>query len=105
MAEETVTRKLTAIFYTDVAGYSRLTGADEEATHRALSASLDAITATIEGHGGRVLHYACDASGSSGSTVRIVGSWGSSRFKQFTDRCQALYSFLKVKIWNIQLCD
>ncbi len=29
MAEETVTRKLTAILYADVAGYSRLTGEDE----------------------------------------------------------------------------
>ncbi len=61
MGEDNFTRKLAAIFYADVAGYSRLTGADEEATHRALSASLDAITATIEGHGGRVLHYAGDA--------------------------------------------
>ncbi len=61
MGEDNFTRKLAAIFYVDVAGYSRLTGADEEATHRALSASLDAITATIEGHGGRVLHYAGDA--------------------------------------------
>ena len=61
MAEKNVTRKLAAIFYADVAGYSRLTGADEEATHRALVASLDAITATIEGRGGRVLHYAGDA--------------------------------------------
>ena len=29
MAEENVTRKLTAILYADVAGYSRLTGEDE----------------------------------------------------------------------------
>ena len=61
MAEDNVTRKLAAILYADVAGYSRLTGADEEATHRALGTSLDAITATIEGRGGRVLHYAGDA--------------------------------------------
>ncbi len=31
MAEENVTRKLTAILYADVAGYSRLTGEDEGA--------------------------------------------------------------------------
>lgn len=31
MADEKVTRKLAAIFYADVAGYSRLTGADEVA--------------------------------------------------------------------------
>jgi len=61
MAEERVTRKLAAILYTDVAGYSRLTGQDEEGTHRILSTYLDAITSLIEGHGGRVLHYAGDA--------------------------------------------
>jgi adenylate cyclase len=58
---EGVQRKLAAIFYADVAGYSRLTGADEEGTHRTLSASLDFIAATIEGRGGRVIHYAGDA--------------------------------------------
>ena len=61
MAGGGVTRKLAAILYADVAGYSRLTGADEEGTHQTLSAHLDAITAFIEDHGGRVLHYAGDA--------------------------------------------
>lgn len=55
MVEEHITRKLAAIFYADVAGYSRLTGADEEGTHRTLRAYLDAITTLIERHGGRVL--------------------------------------------------
>lgn len=54
-------RKLAAILYADVAGYSRLTGEDEEGTHRRLSAYLDAITAAIEGYRGKVLHYAGDA--------------------------------------------
>ena len=36
MAEEQVTRKLTAILYADVAGYSRLTGQDEFGAHRPL---------------------------------------------------------------------
>ncbi len=40
-------RKLTAILYADVAGYSRLTGADEEGTHRTLNTYLDVITASI----------------------------------------------------------
>ena len=61
MAEGQVTRKLAAIFYADVAGYSRLTGVDEEGTHRTLSTYLDAITDLIQDHGGRVLHYAGDA--------------------------------------------
>ena len=54
-------RKLVAILYADVAGYSRLTGEDEDATHRSLSEYLDLISTTIESHQGRVMHYAGDA--------------------------------------------
>jgi adenylate cyclase len=54
-------RKLAAILYADVAGYSRLTGEDEDATHRRLSDYLDSIAKTIENHHGRVMHYAGDA--------------------------------------------
>jgi class 3 adenylate cyclase len=61
MAEENVTRKLTAILYTDVAGYIRLTGENEVGTHRQLSAGLDLISGWIEKAGGRVVHYAGDA--------------------------------------------
>ena len=61
MAEETVTRKLTAILYADVAGYSRLTGEDEVGTHKQLSAGLDLISAAIKAKGGNVVHYAGDA--------------------------------------------
>ncbi len=49
------------MLYADVAGYSRLTGSDEEGTHRRLSASLDFIAQTVDGRGGRVIHYAGDA--------------------------------------------
>ena len=59
--EDRLPRKLVAILYEDVAGYSRLTGDDEDATHRALSDSLDLISATIEFHHGQVMHYAGDA--------------------------------------------
>ena len=38
-------RKLTAIFYADVAGYSRLTGEDEDRTHRQLRANMKSISA------------------------------------------------------------
>ncbi len=41
MGTEPLKRKLAAILYADVAGYSRLTGEDEEGTHRTLSAYLD----------------------------------------------------------------
>ena len=54
-------RKLAAILYADVAGYSRLTGADEDATHRRLTESLDLVSGRIDAHRGRVMHYAGDA--------------------------------------------
>jgi adenylate cyclase len=40
MESEPLPRKLAAILYADVAGYSRLTGEDEDATHRRLSEYL-----------------------------------------------------------------
>jgi class 3 adenylate cyclase/lipopolysaccharide biosynthesis regulator YciM len=54
-------RKLAAIMYADVAGYSRLTGEDEDATHRTLGDYLDLIESTIGSHRGEVMHYAGDA--------------------------------------------
>ena len=54
-------RKLAAILYADVAGYSRLTGEDEDSTHRVLSDYLDLITRSVGEHRGRVMHYAGDA--------------------------------------------
>lgn len=59
--EERLPRKLAAILYADVAGYSRLTGEDEDATHRALRNHLDLFAATIESQHGQVMHYAGDA--------------------------------------------
>jgi adenylate cyclase len=59
--EKRLPRKLTAILYANVAGYSRLTGDDEDATHRALSKSLDLISCSIQSHHGQVMHYAGDA--------------------------------------------
>ncbi|MFQ5936614.1 MAG: adenylate/guanylate cyclase domain-containing protein, partial [Acidiferrobacterales bacterium] len=61
MEPKSLERKLAAIFYADVAGYSRLTGEDEEGTHRLLSTYLDAITEFIERHHGKVMHFAGDA--------------------------------------------
>jgi class 3 adenylate cyclase len=50
------TRRLAAILAADVAGYSRLMGADEEGTHRRLQAHLaELVRPTIEGHRGRVV--------------------------------------------------
>ncbi len=61
MDSDRLPRKLAAILYADVAGYSRLTGDDEDATHRRLREYLDLIAKTIEGHHGQVMHYAGDA--------------------------------------------
>ena len=61
MTEQTANRKLTTIFYADVAGYSRLTGEDELGTHERVMAVLDTASAEIGTHGGTVLRYAGDA--------------------------------------------
>lgn len=40
-------RKLATILYADVAGYSRLKGEDEDATHHLLGECLDLISVTV----------------------------------------------------------
>ena len=67
--EDRLPRKLAAILYADVAGYSRLTGEDEDATHQQLRQSLDVLSTSIEHHEGRVVHYAGDAVLADFSTV------------------------------------
>jgi adenylate cyclase len=50
------TRRLTAILAADVAGYSRLMGADEEDTHERLQAHFQQlINPKIAGHHGRIV--------------------------------------------------
>src|SRR3954470_24307831 len=54
-------RRLSAILAADLAGYSRLMHADEEATHARLSALLaDVIEPAIAEHGGRVVKHTGD---------------------------------------------
>jgi adenylate cyclase len=49
-------RRLTAILAADVAGYSRLTGADEEGTHERLKAHLaQLVEPKIKEHRGRIV--------------------------------------------------
>src|ERR1700756_3084839 len=51
-----VGRRLAAIVAADVAGYSRLMGLDEEATHARFTALLkDAVEPAIAEHGGRIV--------------------------------------------------
>ncbi|MDJ0958013.1 MAG: adenylate/guanylate cyclase domain-containing protein, partial [Arenicellales bacterium] len=61
MPELTAKRKLTAILYADVAGYSRLTGQDEIGTHKRVMEILDLASQTIQKRDGTVLRYAGDA--------------------------------------------
>jgi adenylate cyclase len=52
----TATRRLAAILVADVAGYSRLMGADEGGTHERLRALLrEVVDPTITGHRGRIV--------------------------------------------------
>ncbi len=67
--DDRLPRKLAAIVYADVVGYSALTGEDEEGTHRRLSSYLDLISESIRNHGGNVVHYAGDAILADFSTV------------------------------------
>ena len=56
MATTTATRRLAAILAADVAGYSRLMGADEEGTHRRLQAHRrELVEPKIAEHSGRVV--------------------------------------------------
>jgi len=59
--DKNLTRKLAAILYADVAGYSRLTGQDEDQTHQQLNEGLNKLTETISAHGGSTVHEAGDA--------------------------------------------
>jgi adenylate cyclase len=61
MSRQSASRKLTAIFYADVAGYSRLTGEDELGTHNQVMSVLDKATETIDSNNGNVLRFAGDA--------------------------------------------
>ena len=61
MSDLTAKRKLAAIFYADVAGYSRLTSRDELGTHRRVMKMLDDASEFIEQSDGNVLRYAGDA--------------------------------------------
>ena len=57
----TATRRLAAILAADVAGYSRLMGADEEGTHERLRAHLrELVDPKIKEHHGRIVKHTGD---------------------------------------------
>src|SRR6201993_5230328 len=55
MGDDRVARRLAAILAADVAGYSRLMGADESGTARNLRGHRAAIDPVIANHGGRIV--------------------------------------------------
>lgn len=88
--EKILPHKLAAILYADVEGYSRLTGADEAGTHRALSAHLDFFTETIKAHRGEVKHYAGDAVLADFTTVSDAINCAVAVQKEFKQRNEPL---------------
>ena len=56
-----IERRLAAIVAIDVAGYSRLMGADEEGTLATLKAHRDALRPMVQNHGGRLVGTAGDS--------------------------------------------
>ena len=60
MTPEKFKRKLTAILSADVKGYSRLMGADEEATLRTLQEYKEVMASSIQHHRGRIVGTAGD---------------------------------------------
>ncbi len=73
MADEGVQRRLTTILAADVAGYSRLVAADEEATLRTLKSHRTVVDDLITRHHGRIFGSAGDSViAEFGSTVEAV---------------------------------
>ena len=60
-SNERLNRKLAAIFFADVVGYSRLTNEDEDGAYRQVRACLDLISNAIRSHNGTVVNFAGDA--------------------------------------------
>ena len=90
-------RKLAAVLYADVAGYSRLTGEDEDSTHRHLSKYLDMISDTIGRYQGRVIHYAGDAVLADFGTVTNALECASSVQNDLSDRNRGLADERKIQ--------
>jgi adenylate cyclase len=90
-------RKLAAVLYADVAGYSRLTGEDEDSTHRRLSKYLDLISDAIDRYQGRVIHYAGDAVLADFATVTSALECASSVQNDLSDQNRGLADERKIQ--------
>ena len=61
LAEQSVERRLAAVVAVDVAGYSRLMGADEEGTLMRLKGHREVVDPIVAKHGGRIVGSAGDS--------------------------------------------
>ena len=95
--DDRLPRKLAAILYADVADYSRLTGEDEDATHRRLSEYLNRVSNSISKHQGKVVHYAGDAVLADFSTVTNALECATSIQNDLSNRNQDLPSERKIQ--------
>ena len=98
MSRKTAKRKLAAIFYADVAGYSRLTGEDELGTHGKVMDLLDFASETIKSCGGIVLRYAGDAILAEFSSVVAAVKSAATIQTELQERNQAMPDDSQVKI-------
>ena len=83
MSSEHVERRLTAILAADVAGYSRLMGADEEGTLAQLKAFRKTLIVKTTGDGPRA-DVGCLAASSVWTAVRAIAHCGWSRYSALT---------------------
>jgi len=90
METDRLPRKLVAVLYADVAGYSRLMEQDPDATHRRLRESMDHFALAVEAHRGRVMHYAGDAVLAAFDSAVDALSCGSHVQQEFAGRNESL---------------
>ena len=95
---ENLTRKLVAILYADVAGYSRLTGDDEEGTHHRVMDTLDYASRMIGEMRGTVLRYAGDAILAEFTSVIVAVKTAIQVQKDLAERNEPLPDEQKVQI-------
>jgi class 3 adenylate cyclase len=94
----TVIRRLAAILAADVAGYSRLIGADEEGTLNRLRAiRADVIYPKITEHRGRIVNDVPPRATVAGVPARIVG-WSSGSVPRWTRVCPITRSDRKAAV-------
>lgn len=61
MKRDRLPRKLAAILYADIVGYSRMASEDEDGTHYSLKAALELVSTSVTDYGGQVVNYSGDA--------------------------------------------